>query len=145
MCWIAAILVALAPVVAPPQEEVKLTGKVVELTEALGSYGLSVDAAPIAGQVAVVADDGRVVPLLSDPASRALFQDERLRDRPIEVQGRQYEGLPYLLVTSFRVQEDGAWRVPEYYCDVCAISSREPQICPCCQGPMELRMRPEDR
>ena len=32
---------------------------------------------------------------------------------------------------------------PEYYCDVCAISVLYPQICPCCQGPMELRMRPE--
>ena len=82
--------------------------------------------------------------VLDDPASRALFADERLRDRAVEIRGRRFEGLPYVQVTSFRVEQDGAWRTPEYYCDVCTISVRDPQPCPCCQGTMELRMRPED-
>jgi len=146
MSWIAAILLAGMPIQAPTHEEVTLTGQAILLTEALGAVGVSVEAAPIARQVVLKSSDtGAVVPLLPDEASRALFEDERLRDRPIRLQGRRYDGLPYVLVTSVRVEEDGAWRVPEYYCDVCTISVRYPQVCPCCQGEMELRMRPEDR
>lgn len=140
MTWIVPLLLIAG---APTYEDIVWTGEVVPLAAALGEFEVSFDSGPIADQVALRTDDGRVVPLLSDPGSRALFADERLRERPIEVRGRRYEGLPYLLVTSFRVQEDGAWRTPEYYCDVCTISVRAPQVCACCQGPMELRMRPE--
>lgn len=140
MTWIVPISLVLA---APTYEEVVWTGQVVSLAAALGEFGLAHDSGPIVDQVVLRTDDRRIVPLISDPASRALFADDRLRARPIEIQGRIHEGLPYLLVTSFRVQEDGTWRTPEYYCDICTISVRDPQVCPCCQGSMELRMRPE--
>lgn len=136
------ILLLLVPV-SPPFEEVTLAGEVVRLEAVLDSLELPADREPIAGQVVWRGEDGAIVPLLSDPASRALFVDERLRDRPIQLQGRRYAGLPYLQLTSFRVLEDGAWRVPEYYCDVCAIGVRYDQPCPCCQDPLELRFRPE--
>jgi hypothetical protein len=86
--------------------------------------------------------DGTITPLLSDEASRALFLDKRLRDRPIMIHARRYPGLPYVQVVTFQVDEHGQWRTPEYFCDVCTISVRYPQICPCCQGPMILRMKP---
>ncbi|HEY2158150.1 MAG TPA: hypothetical protein VGH33_21150, partial [Isosphaeraceae bacterium] len=92
-----------------------------------------------------VADDGAVVPLISDEASRALFLDKRLRDRKAEVAGRKVAGLPYLQVVNFKVEEGGAMRTPEYYCDICSIHVRYPQTCPCCQGPMVLQMKPEGR
>ena len=91
----------------------------------------------------LLAEDGTIIPLLSDDASRALFLDERLRNCRSEIQGRRFAGVPYLQVVSFKVEREGRLRTPEYYCDVCAISVLYPQICPCCQGPMELRMRPE--
>jgi hypothetical protein len=148
--WFALIL----PLVSPPVnatidkdrgKTVVMTGKVVELTAILKASGLGFDEEPVAKQVVLQGPDGSLTPLLSDEASRALFLDERLRDRPIEIVGRRYEGLPYLQAVSFKVEDEGQWRTPEYFCEVCTISVRYPQICPCCQGPMVLRMRPESR
>jgi hypothetical protein len=137
------MLVSDAP--APVPESVTLRGAVVELTAALKDLGVPADPEPVEKQVVLKGDDGSVTPLLSDPASRALFQDERLRRRRVEIQGRRFAGLPFLQVVSFRVEDRGAFRTPEYYCDICTISVRYPQPCPCCQGPMELRMQPDDR
>lgn len=131
--------------VGPDFEEVRLRGEAVRLVDLLEGLGLEVDPGPIAEQCVVRTDDGRVVPLLSGPASRALFTDARLRGRPTEVIGRRPEGLPYVDVILFRVEDesDGLLKVPEYYCDVCTIAVRYDQVCPCCRGAMELRFRPE--
>ena len=92
---LAASLLFTAPADGPsPQaDRVTLRGKVVELAEALKAKGVSADPGPISGQVALVTDDGTIVPLLSDEASRALFQDRRLRDRRAEVVGLRVAGL----------------------------------------------------
>jgi hypothetical protein len=144
MSWIllCGLLVAAPADPAPAVEAVTLNGRAVLLAATLPA-GWKVDAEPIARQVVVKTDAGAVVPLLSDEASRALFADERLRDRPIRLQARRVAGLPYVQVTSFQVEEAGAFRTPEFYCDICTISVRFPQVCPCCQGDMELRMKPE--
>jgi hypothetical protein len=128
---------------APKSEPVKLSGTVVLLSESLKASGLVFDEAPIAKQVVLKSEAGVITPLLSDDASRALFDDDRLRHRKTEIVGRKYEGLPYVQVVSFRIVEEGKLRTPEYYCEICTISVRYPQICPCCQGEMVLRMRPE--
>lgn len=135
-----------APKGAQAKPEVKtVQGKVTRLTTALKGRGLPADPEPIEKQVVLVSDDGAIHPILSDEASRALFLDERLRDRKAQLDVRQYPGLPYLQVLKIQVEEEGKMRVPEYYCIVCTISVRYPQICPCCQGDMELRMKPESR
>jgi hypothetical protein len=150
--WIALILLV-APAPGSPTvgidkgkgEAVVLTGRVVELTTALKATGLSFDEEPIARQVVLQGSDGSLTPLLSEEASRALFLDKRLRDRPAEITGRRYPGLPYLQVVTFKVEDQGELRTPEYFCEICTISVRYPQVCPCCQGPMDLRMRPDSR
>ncbi len=103
------------------------------------------DLEPIAKQAVLLGEDGTITPLLSDEASRALFLDDRLRNRPAEVRGQRYAGVPYLQVINFKVEREGRLETPEYFCEVCAISVRYPQVCPCCQGPMELRMKPDRR
>ena len=143
-CLVAVCLAGLAPPYSTP-EPVAVRGKVLTLAEALASRDLKIkpDVEPIAKQVVLLAEDGAIIPLLSDDASRALFLDDRLRNCHTEIQGRRFGGIPYLQVVSFKVERDGRLRTPEYYCDICAISVPYPQICPCCQGPMELRMRPD--
>ena len=138
---------ATAAQVTPPgrPEPVTVTGTALLLTEALKSAGLTVDQEPMANLVVIKGDDGSIHPLLSDDASRALFKDNRLRGRRTEVKGLRREGLPFLQVVSFRIEQDGRFRTPEYYCEICTISVRDPQICPCCQGDMVLRMKPEPR
>ena len=133
---------------APPQpaapERVTLEGKVLTLARALKSRGLGLkaDPEPTEKQVVVLAEDGVITPLLSDQASRALFLDKRLLDRRARVQGRRFTGVPYVQVLTFEVEEEGRWQTPEYFCEVCSISVPYPQACPCCQGSMELRMKP---
>jgi len=122
-----------------------LSGQVVELTDALKAKGLTFDAEPIAKQVVLRAKDNTLTPLLCDDASRAFFNDSRLRDRPVELSVKPVASLPYVQVLSFQVVEQGKLRTPEYFCEICTISVRYPQTCPCCQGPMELRMKPESR
>jgi hypothetical protein len=128
-------------------ENVTLKGKVVTLAAALDAVkvGVRADPEPIAKQVVLLGDDGMITPLFSDVASRALFQDERLRNRAAEIRGRRFPGVPYLQVVTFKVEQGGRLHTPEYYCNICTISVRYPQVCPCCQGPMELRMKPERR
>lgn len=140
------VLIGAAPPPAGP-EAVTLRGKVTTLAAALESRGLGLkaDPEPIARQVVLLASDGGITPLISDEASRALFLDERLRGCPAEIQGRRFANVPYLQVVTFKVERDGRLQTPEYFCDICAISVRYPQICPCCQGEMELRMRPDRR
>lgn len=147
--WLTAVL--LLPGVAgrlsagEPGQDVTLKGQVVTLWAALNAakWNLRVDAEPIAKQVVLLGDDGQITPLFSDVASRALFQDDRLRNRVAEIRGKRFPGVPYLQVVSFKIEQDGKLRTPEYYCNICTISVRYPQVCPCCQGPMELRMKPE--
>jgi hypothetical protein len=138
------LLVGAARSAAPEAERVTLTGKVIPLADAIKPLGLAVDRETLANQVVLQSADGINTPLLSDDASRALFRDERLRGRTTEIHGRRLTGLPYLQVTSFKVEEKGKLRIPEYYCDVCSISVRFPQICPCCQGYMTLRWKPDE-
>lgn len=144
-CLALLVTIGSSPAENAKSETVTLYGKVVKLAAALKAAGVSADADPISKQVALQAKDQSLTPLLSDDASRALFLDERLRNRPVEIKGRRIAGIPYLQVLTIRVEEEGALRTPEYYCEICTISVRYPQICPCCQGPMVLRMRPETR
>ena len=139
------VLATLAAGPEPKAEPVTRTGKAQLLSAALAEFGMKADPEPAGRQVVIRMDGGGIVPILSDEASRALFLDARLRDRKIAVQGRMFAGLPYFQVTSFKIEDAGEMRTPEYYCDVCTISVRYPQICPCCQGSMELRMKPEGR
>lgn len=149
--FLAAVLLVICagPPTSPASEavEVTLRGKVVTLGSALKSLGMALTLDPESSdrEVVLLGDDRSITPLLRDEASRALFLDERLRDRRAELHGRLHPGVPYLQVTTLRVEDDGRYRIPEYYCTVCSISVRAPQDCPCCQGPLELRMKPDRR
>jgi len=129
----------------PAMTEQTISGQVVRLSAALEDLHIPADAESIEAQVVLKMSDGSLVPLIRDEASRAFFMDPRLQSREAELRVRRYAGVPYVQVTSFKVVEDGKLRTPEYFCEVCTISTRYPQSCPCCQRPMEFRMRPEER
>jgi hypothetical protein len=143
--WLVSVTILFVPSQRAAPETVTLRGKVLTLTEALKArgVGLNVDPEPATKQAVLLGEDGTITPLLSDETSRALFMDERLRNRNAQIVGRRHSGLPYLQVVTIQVESDGKLRSPEYFCDVCTISVYYPQICPCCQGPMELRMKPD--
>lgn len=141
MLWVAAILVGLIP--GTPPEALTLRGQVVELGEILDDREIRATDADQRRQLMLRDDQGGLTPLLLDEATRAFAADDRLRHRPAVIQGRRFPGLPFIQAVSIQVEQEGRLRTPEYYCDVCTISVRYPQVCPCCQGPMELRMKPD--
>ena len=93
------------------------------LAEALSRREIEADPEPIAKQVVLLGEDGSITPLFSDEASRALFLDERLRDRRAEIQGRRFRGVPYLQVVHVPGRGEGQLETPEYFCEVCSITS----------------------
>lgn len=129
----------------PEMTEETLTGQVVPLTTALSDLGLRADPESIDQQVVLRTSGGELIPLIRDEASRAFFMDPQLRSKDAELHVRRYAGVPYVQVTTFKIAVDGTLRTPEYYCEVCSISVRYPQSCPCCQRTMEFRFRPDDR
>jgi hypothetical protein len=150
--FLAGLLVLLwtGPPTSPPATkgvEVTLRGRFVTLGSALRSLGIDAkpDPASTAGEVVLLGDDRSITPLFHDDASRAVFLDERLRGCRTEVHGRRFPGVPYLQVSTFQVEREGRFQTPEYFCSICSITVGYPQVCPCCQGPMELRMKADRR
>ncbi len=141
------LLGAAPPVASPGPTVVTVRGRILTLDSALRSLDLELklDPGSASKQVVLLGEDRSITPLFRDEITRALFEDGRLRNLRAELHGRHYPGVPYLKVTSLRVEHDGQLQIPEYFCEVCSISVRAPQICPCCQGPMILQMRPDRR
>ena len=120
------------------------TGKVVRLSEAFERRG--VRAYPEhKDQVAIETDDGELIPIVSDWRGRAFFQDERLRDRKVQLVGTRPKETPYLQVLMiFTFDEDGERQYTDYWCDICSIPMYEIKPCDCCQGDVRLRFQPQE-
>lgn len=119
-------------------------GKVVLLTQALEERDLRV-AEEMAGQAVLETKEGELIPILADWRGRAFFQDERLRDRKVELVAQRRKQLPYLQVLMvFTFDEDGQRQYTDYWCDVCSIPMYEIKPCECCQAEIRLRFQPQD-
>jgi hypothetical protein len=133
------------PSAAPaPLKRELFRGKVVLLQEALRARGIKAyDEQQM--QVALDSEDGRLVPLISDWRGRAFFQDERLRNRRVELVGTMTPGVPFLQVLIvYTFDEQGRRQYTDYWCDICAIPMYEIKPCDCCQGDIRLRFQPQD-
>ncbi len=119
------------------------TGKVVLLPEALKRRGVrSYD--EMKGQVVLETETGELIPIVSDWRGRALFQDERLRNRKVELVGTRQPGVPYLQVLMiFTFSDAGVREYMDYWCDICSIPMYEIKPCDCCQADIRLRFQPQ--
>ncbi|MEK6262774.1 MAG: hypothetical protein AABP62_29605, partial [Planctomycetota bacterium] len=87
-----------------------------------------------------------LIPILPDWRGRAFFQDERLRDRDVELVGFRRAGLPYLNVLSVDTFDDrGRRQYTDYWCDICSIPMYELKPCDCCQQEIRLRFSAETK
>jgi hypothetical protein len=121
-----------------------VSGKVVALGEALKQHGIKSYADEIKGQVVLVARSGEIVPIVPDWRGRAFYQDERLRNRPVDLVVNRRKGVPWVQVLSiYTFDEKGERNITDYWCDICAIPMYEIKDCECCQGPTRLRFRPQ--
>ncbi|QDU43403.1 hypothetical protein Mal52_18770 [Symmachiella dynata] len=120
-----------------------LTGQVKFLGPALRARGVKAYD-EMDEQVVLIAENGDLVPLVADWRGRAFYQDERLRDRKVQLIVRRRPDNPYaqvLIVYTF--DDKGERKYTDYWCDICSIPMYEIKECECCQGPIRLRF--EDR
>jgi len=129
------------------EEPVKaiISGKVVALGEALKQRGVKSYAEEIKGQVVIVTRSGEIIPIVPDWRGRAFYQDERLRNRPVDLVVNRRKGVPWVQVLSiYTFDEKGVRNITDYWCDICSIPMYEIKDCECCQGPTRLRFRPQE-
>jgi len=131
----------------PDEDVVKaiVSGKVLPLDAALKQRGIKSYAEEIKGQVVLVTRAGELIPIVPDWRGRAFYQDERLRNRPVDLVVNRRKGVPWVQVISiYTFDEKGVRNITDYWCDICAIPMYEIKECECCQGPTRLRFRPQD-
>lgn len=131
--------------VAPKPKKRLFHGEVRRVPEALKQLGIQAYKEELEDQVALLTPENELLPILPDWRGRALFQDERLHDRRIELVGYRRPGLPYLQVLSiYTFDEKGQRMLTDYWCDICSIPMYEIKPCDCCQQPIRLRFQPRD-
>ncbi len=120
------------------------SGKVVLLQEALKRRGVKA-ADEFKAQAVLELDGGELIPIVPDWRGRAFFQDERLRDRKVDLVGSRQKAAPYLQVQMvFVFDEKGARQYMDYWCDICSIAMYEMKPCDCCQEEIRLRFQPQE-
>ena len=121
------------------------SGKIVLLLDALKRRKIETAEDELKGQVVLETDAGELIPIVPDWRGRAFFQDERLRNRQVELVGYRPAGTPYLKVLMvFTLDEQGQRQYTDYWCDICSIPMYEIQPCECCQAPIRLRFQPRE-
>jgi len=128
---------------AQPLKEL-FTGRVVFLEDALKKR--DIDSYEETGKhVVLETDGGELIPILADWRGRAFYQDERLRNRKVELIGFRRPGLPYLNVMAvYTFDVEGERMYTDYWCDICSIPMYQIQPCDCCQGEVRLRFQKQD-
>ena len=121
------------------------TGKVVPLLDALKNRKIETNSEELKGQVVLETAAGELIPIVPDWRGRAFFQDERLRNRKVDLVGYRPAGTPYLKVLMvFTFDEKDQRQYTDYWCDICSIPMYEIKDCECCQGPIRLRFQPQE-
>jgi hypothetical protein len=118
------------------------TGKVQPLAKLLEKHGAKLDADAAEQWLALVADDGKVYPLVKDDGSRMFFKDAKLLDRPMRLTAHLVPELRVLQVVSVQSVIKGKLHEVYYWCDVCSIRTYEAGKCACCGAPVELKEVP---
>ena len=119
-----------------------IRGKVTWLAAALKSkFGISTVPEVAENSLALVTDDGRLLPIVENMRGRAFRKDERLRGKEMEILTRRYQQQPLIQVLRVYAIDEGKRYEVDYWCDVCAIVMYETGPCACCQDDNRLRKR----
>ena len=119
------------------------SGQVIMLQAALKKRGIK-SKDEIKDQIVLETKSGELWPIVPDWRGRALYQDERLRDRPVDLVCKRIPGVPWLQVLSiYTFDEAGERQITDYWCDICSIPMYEIKPCDCCQAEIRLRFRPQ--
>jgi hypothetical protein len=134
---------AAAPAVKPKAEKPRnFEGKVVPLADVVAKSGTKLDADAAPFWLALVADDGKVYPLVKDGGSRLFFKDKALLNRPMRLLGKLVPNSTLLCVMGVQSLVKGVPHDLYYWCDICSIRRSEKMGCECCNGKMDLIEEP---
>jgi hypothetical protein len=125
----------------PKNESFK--GQVKTLAGVLEKAGAKLDPDASPTSLVLVADDGKIYPLVKDDGSRLFYKDDRLLNRDMRLTARivpNSQFLQVVAVESYNMKGDLCDLF--YWCDICSIRRGEKMKCECCGGPMELREVP---
>jgi hypothetical protein len=86
--------------------------------------------------------DGKTYQLVRAKLSEALFVDKRLQDKDLLLRGNVSADSQKFEPTAIQSMKDGVVHEVYYWCEICAIEAVAPEICVCCQGPVELIEKP---
>jgi hypothetical protein len=117
-------------------------GKVVPLATVLEKQGAKLDADAAAHWMALVAEDGKIYPLIKDDGSRMFFKDKTLLNRSVRLTGRLIPETQLLQVVNVHSYVKGQLCEVYYWCDICSIRGYELTNCGCCGDIMVLKEVP---
>ena len=126
----------------PSFQTQRLRGKVVWLAAALKSeFGISTVPEVAEQSLAILTEDGQLIPVVENLRGRAFRKDKRLREMEVEILARRHQRQPLIQVLRlYQVDGDRLYEI-DYWCDVCAIVMYETGPCSCCQDDNRLRRR----
>jgi hypothetical protein len=86
--------------------------------------------------------DGRLYKLSATDAMTAMFTDNRVRQRELQVTGRLRVGDRLEIIKVQSIKEGKLYDI-FYFCEVCNIKAYAPGLCPCCRNELEFRETPQ--
>ncbi len=135
-------LLAQAQEAEQPFKPVVLRGRVVNLADVMQQkYQATLDP-----QHAVIyclkTAEGKFFPFLPTDLSAAIYDDERFRQRELQVTARAFSDFPFIEIIKLQSVKWGRVFDLYYFCEVCNIVTHKPGACECCQDPVVFTEEP---
>jgi hypothetical protein len=140
--WVLALFFARA-LLAAESQEIQLQGRVVCLAEEMHRSHQAELPTKHEHVYGLKTKEGKLYTILRGTYSEALFVDARVREKELLLKARLFPNSQIIEVTRIRSVRNGVVHDLFYYCTICAIRSPSPDICACCQEPVELVEKPE--
>jgi len=141
--FVAILFALLIPTICRGAEQTELRGRIVcMLEEAQRKEGTSAVSTNHQHVYGFKTTEGKTYKLVRTKFSEALFVDKRLHEKDLLLKGKLSPEAQTFEPLTIRSIKNGVVHDLYYYCDICAIESISPDICSCCQGPVELVEKP---
>ena len=115
---------------------VVLRGRVVSLTDVMqANYQATIDPQRALLYCLKTADN-KFYPFLPTDLAAAIYDDERFRQRELQVTARTFNDLPFIEIINLQSVKWGRVFDLYYFCEVCNIKIHKPGPCECCQDPV---------
>ena len=125
---------------AEPFKPVVLRGRIVNLAEIMQAQA---KLEPERGTIyCLKTTAGKLFPILPTDLAAAIYEDERFRQRELQITGRTFVEVPFLEVIKLQSIKWGRVFDMTFYCRVCEIRTHKGGPCPCCQDPLEFSEEP---